>query len=622
MDGNYIFDKSVAHTFILSGEISPSPEFISRNAFLVSLFLHPGTPFFNYIINSGVSRYELWERAISILKEPCENPTQLLHVQLNGVDALVDYSISDILTESAQIARRCYGEQLISVSRLIEAFGELDYIGYTKFLSTFMPNYEAELAAKHPQFDITPSSKKEEFIIPDNLKTYLTNLNEACWSNDKECSICGREAEIKQLTQILMKTKKRNAVLIGEPGVGKTAIAEKLTWMIVSKNCPEALKESVVVSLDITSIVAGTKFRGSAEERFKDLISFLEKNPQCILFVDEIHLLLGAGSCFEGELDLANALKPILARGNTRVIGTTTMHEYQKYFSKDGALKRRFEKIIVKEPSYKQVYPMIKNQINLLEESHKVQISKECINLAIFYASCFNFETRNPDRTLDLIDRSLANAEISGKSKVTKKDILDNFSIYRKKFKQMSAEAKMALAYHEAGHYVVRHFSPELTEFKTLAISILPAENYLGVNVFEIDPDITPSHSKNYFIQLIGSYLAGRISEEKYSSVITANASDDLKKATKIAQDVVTKYGLEKVAPNRVICSESEQLIQPDQIKLTIYENVDSILSEAYQYAKRVLAEHSAFLTMLANTLVKNEIMSEKEINKILKSFD
>lgn len=115
--------------------------------------------------------------------------------------------------------------------------------------------------------------------------------------------------------------------------------------MIATGNCPENFKDSVVISLDVTSIIAGTKFRGTAEERFNDLIAFLENNPQCILFIDEIHLLLGAGACFEGALDLANALKPILARGNTRVIGATTEQEYTKYFSKDGALKRRFEKL-------------------------------------------------------------------------------------------------------------------------------------------------------------------------------------------------------------------------------------------------------------------------------------
>ena len=141
-------------------------------------------------------------------------------------------------------------------------------------------------------------------------------------------------------------------------------------------NCPKKFKDCKIISLDVNGIVAGTKYRGMAEERIQQLINFLERNPNVILFVDEIHLLLGAGACVEGEVDLANALKPILARGDTRVIGATTVTEYKKYFSKDGALKRRFEEIYVKEPKTTEVYEMIKNQIKLLESAHGTKISK------------------------------------------------------------------------------------------------------------------------------------------------------------------------------------------------------------------------------------------------------
>lgn len=621
MNDNYELDESVVNTIILSGTMSPNPEFSSRKAFLVSLFLNPDTPFYRYIISNGVSRYELWERAISILKEPDEQPQKLLHVTINGGEFFLDYVLSDLFTEAFKIARRSYGRSQISVTDLIEAFGELCYSEYIEFLATFIPGYEAQLSAKKPKFEVEAPAK-EKFIIPDKLKSYLTNLNETYSADEKECKICGRDAELKQLTQILMKTKKRNAVLIGEPGVGKTAIVEKLTWMIATGNCPEKFKDSVVISLDVTSIIAGTKFRGTAEERFNDLIVFLENNPQCILFIDEIHLLLGAGACFEGALDLANALKPLLARGNTRVIGATTEQEYTKYFSKDGALKRRFEKIVVREPLYKNVYSMIENQVKHLEEIHKAKISKHLVETAIFYASCFNYETRNPDRTLDLIDRSLANAEIAGKTKVTKRDILDNFSINENKFKSMPIETKMATAYHEAGHYILRRYSPELIDFRRLAVSIVPAENYLGVNVCEIDPDITPSNNRSYFIQLIGGYLAGRLAEEKYSSKHTADASDDLEKATQIAKNMVTKYGLDMISSNRVFSSNSENAIPSEQIYLKIDERVNAILTEAGIYANKILAEHSMHLKALAEALSKSGIMSEKEISDLFEQID
>lgn len=136
--------------------------------------------------------------------------------------------------------------------------------------------------------------------------------------------------------------------MVGYPGVGKTAIIEKFVYSIVKGTCPEKFKDSVVLSLDVTSIVAGTQYRGQAEERFQDLIDFLENYPKCILFIDEIHTVLGAGACKDGELDLANALKPILARGDTQVIGATTFDEYEKYFQEMGHFKGGLKKLLLK----------------------------------------------------------------------------------------------------------------------------------------------------------------------------------------------------------------------------------------------------------------------------------
>lgn len=222
------------------------------------------------------------------------------------------------------------------------------------------------------------------------------------------------------MVQILLKANKRNVILVGEPGVGKTALVEKLAWQIVTGNCVDDLKDCIIVSLDVNALIAGTKYRGMAEERFTILINFLESNPKCILFIDEVHLLLGAGSCADSSLDLANALKPLLARGTTRVIGATTSAEYEKYFSTDGALKRRFEKLYVKEPSSNEVLPMIRNQVKYLQDYHGVSISTHMLNYIMLNAACFNFETCNPDRTLDLVDKAMVSAKIDGKKKVQK----------------------------------------------------------------------------------------------------------------------------------------------------------------------------------------------------------
>ena len=177
-------------------------------------------------------------------------------------------------------------------------------------------------------------------------------------------------------------------------------------------NCKKKIKlqfkKFKMIVLDVNALIAGTSYRGDAEERIKDLIQFLKDNHDVILFIDEVHTILGAGSCFEGEMDLANALKPILARGDTIVLGATTQEEYEKYFQRDGALSRRFEKVIVKEPLAHNVYPMIKNKIAILSDFHKVTISKDIVNYAVMIVCCFAFgvsaEESVPDGLVYTVD--------------------------------------------------------------------------------------------------------------------------------------------------------------------------------------------------------------------------
>ena len=379
-------------------------------------------------------------------------------------------------------------------------------------------------------------------------------------------------------------------------------------------------KNAKILALDVTSIVAGTKYRGSAEARFQNLVAFLEANPGCILFIDEIHTILGAGACKDGEIDLANSLKPILARGDTQVIGATTFDEYEKYFSKDAALKRRFEKIVVNEPHIDELYDMIQNQIFRLENYHNTTISKELVDFAVLNASCFNFETKNPDRTLDLIDRSMAGAELNGKSFVEKEDILENFAIRRKQFEMMSEAKKKATAYHEAGHYIVQKFSPEIEQYKTLAVSIMPAEDYLGINVFEVDENATPSTDRDAYIQLIARALGGRIAEKMFTSKLSSGASSDLAKATRIAKDMITRYGLDECfTENRVYLRESKNPMYTESLIEKINTEIDKIIDEAKIYATELLKEHKTELLILVDALMEKGILSKADLDTIFK---
>jgi len=223
--------------------------------------------------------------------------------------------------------------------------------------------------------------------------------------------IIGREEEIDRIMQILVRRKKNNPVLIGEPGVGKTAIVEGLAQKIVTGEVPEPLRNKTIFSLDIASIVAGTKYRGEFEKRMKKLIQVVTKDRNIILFIDEIHTIVGAGSA-EGAVDAANILKPALARGEIKCIGATTPDEYRKYIEKDGALERRFQKIYVKEPTEEETLEILEGLRLRYENHHRVRYTDEAIKAAVSLSKRYITDHFLPDKAIDLIDEAGARARL------------------------------------------------------------------------------------------------------------------------------------------------------------------------------------------------------------------
>lgn len=548
----------------------------------------------------------------------CKNIVFLYKGQ-NGEDVTVNYLISTVLWKGIEkYIKDTKKEKTVEKVKLTAIDLLKIYVwNFPKLYSNYMDIYFEALktSGKNKKQDI------EKFILPYELQSFLTVVNDKYSPDDTKCPILMREKETAQLIKILTKANKRNSILVGEPGVGKTALVEKLAWMITTGNCHEKFRNSKIIALDVNSIIAGTKFRGMAEERFQGLIKFLQENKNCILFIDEVHTILGAGACVDGEMDLANSLKPILARGDTQVIGATTLNEYEKYFSKDGALKRRFEKIIVREPKSDEVYLMIKNQIAFLERYHGVKISRKMVDFAILNSACFNYETKNPDRTLDLIDRSMAGAELLGHKSVTKSDVMDNFEIHMEQFKNAPENRKRTVAYHEAGHFIVRKFSKKLNHQKTLAISIMPAEGYYGVNVLEADEKAMPYDDYDYYIQYIAALEGGRWAEEMFTSELSAGASEDLAKANEIARNMVTKYALTKDLSSGRVYTTSEDNFRTDEINNQIDKAICKILSEAEEKAKEILEMHKEELNTLVAALMQKGIINCNEIEIILKNY-
>ena len=243
--------------------------------------------------------------------------------------------------------------------------------------------------------------------ILDNFGRDITKLA----SEGQIDPIIGREDEIERVSQILSRRKKNNPILIGEPGVGKTAIVEGLALKIVERKCPRILFDKRVVSLDLASLVAGTKYRGQFEERMKGIMQELEKADDVILFIDEIHTMVGAGNA-SGSLDASNILKPALARGEVQCIGATTLDEYRENIEKDGALARRFQMVLVDPPSKEETLIILNNIKNKYEDHHKVNYTKEAIEACVNMADRYISDREQPDKAIDILDEVGARMQV------------------------------------------------------------------------------------------------------------------------------------------------------------------------------------------------------------------
>ena len=269
-----------------------------------------------------------------------------------------------------------------------------------------------DLMGKNPNKQMANSS------LSENVTNFARDLNEIAKSG-KIDPVIGRDEEIQRLVQILMRRRKNNPILIGAPGVGKTAIAEGLAQRIVEGNVPEIVKGKTILSLDLASLIAGSKYRGDFEDRLKKLFEEIEKRNDIILFIDEFHMVLGAGAS-EGSMDAANILKPILAKGDVQIMGATTIEEYRKHVEKDSALSRRMQPIQVDEPSLEDAREIVRGLKDKYEDHHGVKITDEAINAAVELSDRYITDRYLPDKAIDLIDEASSKIRIAAFQKSDK----------------------------------------------------------------------------------------------------------------------------------------------------------------------------------------------------------
>jgi len=331
-------------------------------------------------------------------------------------------STSQTLTDAITIAKTM-NDEFISIEHLVLAIfkSKSKIAQILKDQGVTEKGLEAAIVEIRKGERVTSASAEETY---NSLNKYAKNLNELA-RNGKLDPVIGRDEEIRRVLQILTRRTKNNPILVGEPGVGKTAIAEGLAHRIVDGDVPENLKDKIVFSLDMGALIAGAKYKGEFEERLKAVIKEVTAaDGDIVLFIDEIHTLVGAGGG-EGAMDAANILKPALARGELRAIGATTLDEYQKYFEKDKALERRFQKIIVDEPDTESAISILRGIKEKYETHHKVRIKDDAIIAAVELSQRYITNRFLPDKAIDLIDEAASKLRMEINSKPEELDVLD-----------------------------------------------------------------------------------------------------------------------------------------------------------------------------------------------------
>ncbi len=430
---------------------------------------------------------------------------------------------------------------------------------------------------------VTSQSQEETY---NSLNKYAINLNQQA-RNGKLDPVIGRDDEIRRVLQILSRRTKNNPILVGEPGVGKTAIAEGLAHRINNGDVPENLKTKQVFSLDMGALIAGAKFKGEFEERLKAVVKeVINAEGEIILFIDEIHTLVGAGGGGEGAMDAANILKPALARGELRAIGATTLNEYQKYFEKDKALERRFQKVMVDEPSAEDAISIMRGIKEKYETHHHVRIKDEAIIAAVELSQRYINDRFLPDKAIDLMDEAASKLRMQINSMPIELDEVER--------RIMQLEIEREAIKRENEHTKVNELNKEIAELQDSRTALRARwqeekETIEGVQKIKSQIEELKQHAINFEKQ--GDY--GKVAEIRYSKV---------KEAETQLVELEKKLGAAKASGSQLLKEEvdSEDIASVVSawtgipVKSMLQSEKEKLLNLEAELHKRVVGQHEA----------------------------
>ena len=438
--------------------------------------------------------------------------------KVSGGDIQFSRAAGTALNEAENIAQKM-NDEYVSIEHLILAiFGSKSKVAQIlKDQGVTEKGLKTAIEELRKGERVTSASAEETY---NSLNKYAKNLNQLAKSGKLD-PVIGRDEEIRRVLQILTRRTKNNPMLVGEPGVGKTAIAEGLAHRIVDGDVPDNLKDKIVFSLDMGALIAGAKYKGEFEERLKAVVKEVTAaEGDIVLFIDEIHTLVGAGGG-EGAMDAANILKPALARGELRAIGATTLDEYQKYFEKDKALERRFQKIIIEEPDTESAISILRGIKEKYETHHKVQIKDEAIIAAVELSQRYITNRFLPDKAIDLMDEAASKIRMEINSKPEELDVLDR--------KIMQLEIEIEAIKREKDESKIKILGMELANLKEDRNQIYTkwkSEKDVVDNIQAVKKEIEDYKYEAERAEREGDY--GKVAEIRYGKIKEAQEQLDL----------------------------------------------------------------------------------------------
>ena len=511
--------------------------------------------------------------------------------KVEGGNLYPSQSLSRILLNAPNIAKKM-GDEYVTIEHLWLALVEVSSPVSTllKDMGVTQNLLESGIKELRKGSKATSASSEETY---QSLNKYAKNFNELA-AEGKLDPVIGRDEEIRRVLQILSRRTKNNPILIGEPGVGKTAIAEGIAHRIISGDVPENLMDKTLYSLDMGALVAGAKYKGEFEERLKSVVNEVTKsNGQIILFIDEIHTLVGAGGG-EGAMDAANILKPALARGELRAIGATTLNEYQKYFEKDKALERRFQKVMVEEPDTESAISILRGIKDKYEFHHKIRIKDEAIIAAVEMSQRYISDRFLPDKAIDLIDEASAKLRMEINSKPEELDVLDR--------KLMQMEIELAAISREGNQTKIDHLKEDIAKIMEERNQINAkwlSEKQKSEDLTQIKKDIESLKLEAERAQRMGDYA--KVSEIQYGKL--REKEDELQQLELVMQNQQNELVKEEVTAENI----SEVISKWTGIPVTklLQSEREKLLHLEEELHKRVVGQEEA-IQAVADAIRRN----------------